>query len=91
MLKKIGSEARRELEDFFGVKVFLELLVKVQRNWRDHPSQVRQIDWHRQLESLSAEQGDQLIDEAGRPVDEQGNLLEDRDSPAEGPKRYHQD
>ncbi|HXN24552.1 MAG TPA: GTPase Era [Candidatus Dormibacteraeota bacterium] len=92
MLKKIGSEARRELEDFFGVKVFLELLVKVQRNWRDNPSHVRQIDWHHQLESLSTEQGDQLIDEAGRPVDEKGNLLEDDSgSPNERHKHYDQD
>lgn len=80
MLKKIGTEARRELEDFFGIKVFLELFVKVRRNWRDNPSHVRQIDWHRQLESLSAEQGDQLIDEAGRAIDEKGNLLDDHES-----------
>lgn len=77
MLKKIGTEARKELEDFFGVKVFLELIVKVRRNWRDNPSHVRQIDWHRQLESLSAQQGEQLIDEAGRAVDENGKLIEE--------------
>lgn len=77
MLKTIGTEARRELEDFFGMKVFLELIVKVRRNWRDNPSQVRQIDWHRQLESLSAEQGDQRIDEAGRALDENGKLIEE--------------
>ncbi len=77
MLKKIGTEARRELEEFFGVKLFLQLLVKVQHNWRDNPSLVREIDWHRQLEFLSTEQGDQLIDEAGRPVDEHGNLIDE--------------
>ncbi len=53
MMKKIGSEARRELEEILGVKVFLDLLVKVQRNWRDDPAKVRQLDWHRQLEELS--------------------------------------
>jgi GTP-binding protein Era len=77
MLKKIGTEARHELEDFFGIKVFLELNVKVRHNWRDNPSQVRQIDWHRQLESLSAAQADQLIDEAGRPVGQDGKLIEE--------------
>lgn len=35
MLKKIGSYAREDLEDFFGVKVNLNLWVKVKENWRD--------------------------------------------------------
>lgn len=34
-LKKIGSYAREDLESFFGVKVFLDLWVKVKVNWRD--------------------------------------------------------
>lgn len=88
MLKKIGTEARRELEDFFGIKVFLELFVKVQRNWRDNPSYVRQIDWHRQLESLSADQSGQFIDASGRALDENGNTIEDENGdPREQHKR----
>jgi GTPase len=35
MIKKIGSEARKEIEAFIGNKVFLELHVKVRANWRD--------------------------------------------------------
>lgn len=35
MLKKIGSLARRDMERFFGSKVFLELWVKVKEGWRD--------------------------------------------------------
>ena len=35
MLKKIGSYAREDLESFFGVKVNLNLWVKVKENWRD--------------------------------------------------------
>lgn len=35
MLKKIGSMARREIENLLGDKVYLELWVKVQKNWRD--------------------------------------------------------
>ncbi len=35
MLKKIGSYAREDLETFFGVKVYLELWVKVKENWRE--------------------------------------------------------
>jgi len=55
MLKKIGTEARKELEKLLGIKVLLELYVKVQHNWRQKPAIVRQLDWHRQLEQLSNE------------------------------------
>lgn len=53
MLKRIGTEARKELEELLGVKIFLELYVKVQRDWRDKPALVRQLDWRRQLERLA--------------------------------------
>ncbi|MEW5734751.1 MAG: GTPase Era [Thermodesulfobacteriota bacterium] len=33
MIKKIGTQARRDLESMLGVKVFLSLLVRVERNW----------------------------------------------------------
>lgn len=36
MLKKVGTYAREDLEEFFGVKVFLDLWVKVKENWRDN-------------------------------------------------------
>ncbi|HXW16672.1 MAG TPA: GTPase Era [Candidatus Acidoferrales bacterium] len=52
-MKKIGSEARRELEELLGIKIFLELFVKVQPNWRQRGPLVRQLDWRRQLEGLS--------------------------------------
>lgn len=35
MIKRIGSEARRDLERFFDCKVFLDLRVKVRPSWRD--------------------------------------------------------
>ena len=35
MLKKIGSSARQEIESMSGRKVFLELRVKVARDWRN--------------------------------------------------------
>ena len=34
-LKRIGSQAREDLENFFGMKVYLNLWVKVKENWRD--------------------------------------------------------
>lgn len=36
MIKKIGSEARKEIEKFLGQKVFLELFVKVRPKWREN-------------------------------------------------------
>lgn len=54
-LKAIGTEARLELEKILGIKIFLELFVKVQPDWRDTPALVRQLDWRRQLEQLSKE------------------------------------
>ncbi|MDD4193507.1 MAG: GTPase Era [Mangrovibacterium sp.] len=34
-LKKVGTQARKDLEEFFGKKVFLDLYVKVTKDWRD--------------------------------------------------------
>lgn len=39
-LKKIGVEARKELEKFLGKQVFIELHVKVSKNWRDNDMQL---------------------------------------------------
>jgi GTPase len=36
MIKKIGSEARKDIEKFLGQKVFLELYVKVRPKWREN-------------------------------------------------------
>ena len=35
-LKRVGKEARKQMEDFLGKKVFLELYVKVMKDWRDN-------------------------------------------------------
>jgi GTPase len=53
MLKKIGTEARKELEALLDCKVFLGLYVKVAPDWRNNPQRVRELDWHFQLEGLS--------------------------------------
>ena len=42
-LKEIGTEARKDLEAFFGRKVFLELHVKVKKNWRDDENTLRAL------------------------------------------------
>ena len=43
MLKSIGTAARQTLEAFFGVKVFLELMVQVRRNWRKDERALREF------------------------------------------------
>ncbi|MHB8526131.1 MAG: GTPase Era [Candidatus Acidiferrales bacterium] len=55
MMKEIGTAARKELEELLGIKIFLELFVKVQANWRGNRAMVKQLDWHRQLEQMSEE------------------------------------
>jgi GTPase len=52
MLKRIGTEARKELEALFGAKIYLGLFVKVAPDWRENPQRVRELDWRFQLEGL---------------------------------------
>ncbi len=47
MLKKIGTAARRDIEEMTGTKVFLKLFVKVRRNWRDNEKDVRALGYDR--------------------------------------------
>ena len=56
VLKKVGTEARKELEELLGTKVYLQTFVKVAPNWRENPLRVRELDWHFQLEGLSSAQ-----------------------------------
>jgi GTP-binding protein Era len=53
-LKKIGTQARLQIERLLGTKVFLELFVKVQPNWRESRHFVEEIDWRRQLETMTS-------------------------------------
>ena len=45
MLKKIGQEARRELEDLLDTKVFLQLWVKVKKDWREDELILREMGY----------------------------------------------
>jgi GTP-binding protein Era len=53
MLKRIGTSARLQIERRLETKVFLELYVKVQPNWRESHGFVEELDWRRQLEHLT--------------------------------------
>lgn len=48
MLKKIGSQARPEIENLFGNKVFLELWVKVKKDWRNKDGEIRSLGYNSQ-------------------------------------------
>jgi GTP-binding protein Era len=47
MLKKVGTEARYDMEDFFGKKVYLELYVKVTKDWRDKPESLKRFGYRK--------------------------------------------
>ncbi len=53
MIKRIGTEARQEIERLLGTKVFLELFVKVRPNWRESRQFLEELDWRKQLEDLA--------------------------------------
>ena len=43
LLKEIGSEARTDIEMLLGTKVYLNLWVKVQKDWRNKAGQLREL------------------------------------------------
>ena len=45
MIKKIGTTARQEIEKMSGRKIFLELRVKVNKNWRNDPDSLRLLGY----------------------------------------------
>lgn len=45
-LKRVGVEARKDLEKFFGKQVHLELYVKVNKNWRNDAKQLRRFGYN---------------------------------------------
>ena len=51
MLKKIGTGAREEIEALLDMKVYLNLWVKVKKNWRDSDFYMKNFGYDRQEES----------------------------------------
>ncbi len=45
MLKKTGTDARKDIEDFIGRKVYLEIYVKVTKDWRDRPGVLKKFGY----------------------------------------------
>ncbi len=52
-LKSIGAAARKEIESLLGTRVYLELHVVVEENWRESRYFVDSLDWRKQLEDLA--------------------------------------
>jgi GTPase len=53
MLKKISTQARKELEELHDKKIYLGLFVKVVPGWHENPHAVRELDWHAQPEAMA--------------------------------------
>lgn len=53
-LKTIGAEARKQIEYLLGTRVYLELHVIVEPNWRESRGFVESLDWRKQLEDIAA-------------------------------------
>ena len=45
MIKRIGTSAREEMEKLFEIKIYLDLHVKVEANWREKPAFLNTMDW----------------------------------------------
>ena len=44
-LKKVETQARKDIEEFFEKKIFLELFVKVNKDWRDDDAQLKKFGY----------------------------------------------
>ncbi|MFH0760427.1 MAG: GTPase Era [Bacteroidota bacterium] len=44
-LKRVGTQARKDLETFFGKKIFIELFVKVAQDWRNRPDMLKSFGY----------------------------------------------
>lgn len=49
MLKVVGTEARKDIEAFFGKKVFLELFVKVEKDWRNKELKLKSFGYDQDI------------------------------------------
>jgi GTP-binding protein Era len=62
-LKEIGTGARKQIESLLGTRVYLELHVIVEPNWRESSSFIESLDWRNQLEKIAERQVDEKADQ----------------------------
>jgi len=89
MLKKIGTQARKELERLFDTKIYLGLFVKVVPDWRENPQHVRELDWHAQIEALGEEQA--LRDRVKRQYEDPEGLEDLDEAEIEGEEAHSEE
>ena len=51
-IRKVGSEARKDIEAFFGKKVYLETLVRVEKDWRNRERKLRSFGYNIEHNSI---------------------------------------
>ena len=44
-IKRVGIESRKDIEEFVGKQVFLDLTVKVNKDWRDNERQLKRFGY----------------------------------------------
>jgi hypothetical protein len=86
MLKKIGTQARKELETLLGTKIYLGLFVKVAPDWRENPEKVREISWHTQLEGLVQDAAPEEFNLDQTPHEDAADEADEEKEPDEDPK-----
>jgi len=59
-LKDIGTRARKQIEHLTGTRVYLELHVIVEPNWRESKAFIEQLDWRNELERIAVEQANKV-------------------------------
>lgn len=69
-LKAIGASARKEIESLLGTRVYLELFVVVEENWRQSRGFLESLDWRKQLEEIANRTA--VIEEADKKDKERG-------------------
>jgi GTPase len=85
-LKSIGAAARKEIESLLGTRVYLELHVIVEENWRESRYFVDSLDWRKQLEDLaeaesnSEEKASVTTNPVGKPKPKSGRVPQVRPS-----------
>ncbi|MDE1154430.1 MAG: GTPase Era [Acidobacteriaceae bacterium] len=79
MLKQIGTAARKDIESLLGTRVFLELFVKIEDEWRAKRGFVEELDWRRQLEQLAELQSRQNREDSEEDEDELDEVFADEE------------
>jgi len=63
-LKRIGTLARQEMESLFGVKIYLDLHVRVEAGWREKPAFLDALDWR----TMAGEDENQTLRDTAVPA-----------------------